>query len=191
MRPHHPHLTHTPPTQPTPGACSTHETLLEAVQRCVARAKLADAHDLPAIVHQLLMLSAKGCRDTALLVGGVGGCRYWWVGRTGAGLARAMGGMLQLALYARGGKWTWCADFSTAVVTHHAPRPGCHRAASALFLHPVTHPPTPPPTLPSLCPPCRRWCASLSIERRRWRSCPAARPRRRWLAGSCWRWRAW
>ncbi|GAB4818334.1 hypothetical protein N2152v2_005380 [Parachlorella kessleri] len=43
------------------------ETLQAAVQKAVARAKLADVHDLPAVVHQLLMLAAKGCRDTVLL----------------------------------------------------------------------------------------------------------------------------
>lgn len=32
------------------------------------RARLADVQDLPAIVHQLLMLSTRGCREAVLTV---------------------------------------------------------------------------------------------------------------------------
>lgn len=59
-----------------PWFCSTQESLQEAVRKGIARSKAADVQDLPAIVHQLLMLAAKGCRDTVLLVRreGTGAC---------------------------------------------------------------------------------------------------------------------
>lgn len=70
-----------PPTAPAlPArlpACSTPETLVQAVQKGVARARQADVHDLPCIVHQLLLLAGRGCRDAVLLVR-PGGC--WSLG---------------------------------------------------------------------------------------------------------------
>lgn len=47
-------------------ACSTQDNLQQVVQQAVARAKHADAQDLPAVVHQLLMLSTRGCRELIL-----------------------------------------------------------------------------------------------------------------------------
>lgn len=47
----------------------TAEQLAESVQAAVKRAHKAELHDLPATVHQLLVLSARGCRDLVLQVG--------------------------------------------------------------------------------------------------------------------------
>ncbi|KAL4855268.1 Fanconi anemia group I protein [Chlorella vulgaris] len=44
----------------------TKEDLQEAVRQAGLRAKQADAQDLPAVAHQLLMLSSRGCRELIL-----------------------------------------------------------------------------------------------------------------------------
>jgi hypothetical protein len=44
------------------------QALAAAVKRGAARARSADVHDLPAIVHQLLALAGPSCRDIALSV---------------------------------------------------------------------------------------------------------------------------
>ncbi len=49
--------------------CSTKESLAEVVRTAVKRARLADAHDLPAVVHQLLMLSGRGMGSRELILG--------------------------------------------------------------------------------------------------------------------------
>ena len=46
----------------------TPESLAKAVQRGATRARTADPQDLPAVVHQLLVLAGPVCRDLALTV---------------------------------------------------------------------------------------------------------------------------
>lgn len=59
-----------PSLPPIPGRCSPQESLKQAVGTAVARARLADTQDLPAIVHQLLALAARGPRELVLTVRG-------------------------------------------------------------------------------------------------------------------------
>lgn len=47
-------------------ARSTQESLKAAAAQGCARARAADPQDLPAVVHQLLVLSTRGCRDFIL-----------------------------------------------------------------------------------------------------------------------------
>lgn len=50
--------------------CRSQDGLARVVAQAGQRARLADVQDLPAVVHQLLMLSTRGCRDVVLTVGG-------------------------------------------------------------------------------------------------------------------------
>jgi hypothetical protein len=52
---------------PPPLTCSTEDSLRLAVDAAVSRAAGADVQDLPAVVHQLLVLSGRGCRDHVLV----------------------------------------------------------------------------------------------------------------------------
>lgn len=67
-----------PQRLPPPALHRSQEGLARVVAQAGQRARLADVQDLPAIVHQLLMLSTRGCREAVLTVGGA---RLAWLHR--------------------------------------------------------------------------------------------------------------
>jgi hypothetical protein len=46
--------------------CSSQDQLRAVVKKAGERARVASPQDLPAVVHQLLMLSTRGCRELIL-----------------------------------------------------------------------------------------------------------------------------